>query len=130
MIPQTRQIHETVRIPRLAPFVPTLSESNPSNVSFLIACGCVALCYIFFTYTRWGYELRLVGNARDVASYGRINPRTVNVWVMALDGAVAGLAGVAEVMGYRYRYLDNFSPSWGFKSSFYAGGVFLLGCFP
>ena len=114
MIPQTRQIHETARIPRLAPFVPTLPESNPLNASFLIACGCVVLCYIFLTYTRWGYELRLVGNARDVASYGRINPRTVTVWVMALSGAVAGLAGVAEVMGYRHRYLDSFSSGWGF----------------
>ena len=114
MIPQTPQIHETARIPRLAPFMPVFPESNPLNVSFLIACGCVVLCYIFLTYTRWGYELRLVGNARDVAAYGGINPRTVAVWVMALSGAVAGLAGVAEVMGYRYRYLDNFSSGWGF----------------
>ena len=114
MIPQTRQIHETARIPRLASFVPSLPDSNPLNASFLIACCCVVLCYIFLTHTRWGYELRLVGNARDVASYGRINPRAVTVWVMALSGAVAGLAGVAEVMGYRYRYLDSFSSGWGF----------------
>ena len=127
MIPQTPQIHETARLPRLAPFVPVLPESNPLsffvpilpesnplNVSFLIACGCVVFCYIFLTYTRWGYELRLVGNAQDVASYGGINPRAVTVWVMALSGAIAGLAGVAEVMGYRYRYLDNFSSGWGF----------------
>ena len=114
MIPQTPQIHETARIPRLAFLIPFLPQSNPLNASFLIACGCVVLCYIFLTYTRWGYELRLVGNARDVASYGGINPRIVTVWVMALSGAVAGLAGVAEVMGYRYRYLDNFSSGWGF----------------
>lgn len=114
MIPQTRQIHETARIPRLASFVPSLPDSNPLNTSFLIACGCVVFCYIFFTHTRWGYELRLVGNARDVASYGGINPRAVTVWVMALSGAAAGLAGVAEVMGYRYRYLDSFSSGWGF----------------
>ena len=114
MIPQTRQIHETARIQRLGSFVPSLPDSNPLNASFLIACGCVVLCYIFLTHTRWGYELRLVGNARDVASYGRINPRAVTVWVMALSGAVAGLAGVAEVMGYRYRYLDSFSSGWGF----------------
>ena len=114
MIPQTRQIHETARIPRLASFVPFLPDSNPLNASFLIACGCVVLCYIFLQHTRWGYELRLVGNARDVAAYGGINPRAVTVWVMALSGAIAGFAGVAEVMGYRYRYLDSFSSGWGF----------------
>ena len=114
MIPQTPEIHETARVPRLGSLFPFLPQSNPLNASFLIACGCVVFCYIFLTYTRWGYELRLVGNARDVASYGGINPRAVTVWVMALSGAVAGLAGVAEVMGYRYRYLDNFSSGWGF----------------
>ena len=114
MIPQTPQIHEAAQIPRLASLIPILPQSNPLNVSFLIACVCVVFCYIFLTYTRWGYELRLVGNARDVASYGGINPRAVTVWVMALSGAIAGLAGVAEVMGYRYRFLDSFSSGWGF----------------
>ena len=114
MIPQTQQIHEAARLPRLASLLPVLPQSNPLNVSFLLACGCAVCCYVFLTYTRWGYELRLVGNARDAAAYGGINPGTVTVWVMALSGAVAGLAGVAEVMGYRHRFLDNFSSGWGF----------------
>ena len=33
---------------------------------------------------------------------------------MALSGAVAGLAGVWDVMGYRHRFLDNFSPGFGY----------------
>jgi len=114
MIPQTPPIYEAARLPRLAPVLPFLPQSNPLNVSFLLACGCVVLCYIFLTRTRWGYELRLVGNAPQVAAYGGINPRVVTVWIMALSGAIAGLAGVAEVMGYRYRFLDNFSGGWGF----------------
>lgn len=114
MIPHTRQIHEAARLPRLASLLPILPQSNPLNVSFLLACGFAVCCYIFLTYTRWGYELRLVGNARDAAAYGGINPATVTIWVMALSGAVAGLAGVADVMGYRHRFLDNFSSGWGF----------------
>ena len=114
MIPQTRQIYETAQLPRLDSWIPILPQSNPLNASFLIACGCVVCCYIFLTHTRWGYQLRLVGNARDAAAYGGINPNTVTIWVMAVSGAVAGLAGVAEVMGYRYRFLDNFSSGWGF----------------
>ena len=44
--------------------------------------------------TQYGYELRLVGDAPDVATYGGINVRAVTVWTMALSGAIAGLAGV------------------------------------
>ncbi len=114
MNPQTAPISEAARLPRLAPYFRLLPESNPLNVSFLFACGCVVLCYLFLMHTRWGYELRLVGNAPEVASYGGINPRIVTVWTMAISGATAGLAGVAEVLGYRYRFLDSFSPAWGF----------------
>ena len=114
MIPQTSQIHEAARLPRLSDMFPFLPQISLLDASFLIACTCVVVCYIFLKYTRWGYELRLVGNAPDVAEYGGINPRVVTVWVMALSGAIAGLAGVADVMGYRYRFLDNFSSGWGF----------------
>jgi simple sugar transport system permease protein len=33
---------------------------------------------------------------------------------MAVAGALAGLAGVNEVMGFRYRFLDNFTGGVGF----------------
>lgn len=114
MIPQTSQIHDAAHLPRLAGVLTFLPQSNLLNASFLLACACVILCYIFLKYTRWGYELRLVGNAPEVAEYGGINPRAVTVWVMALSGAIAGLAGVADVMGYRHRFLDGFSSGWGF----------------
>ncbi|MDE0315046.1 MAG: ABC transporter permease [Candidatus Poribacteria bacterium] len=114
MIPQTSQIHDAAHLPRLAGVLTFFPQSNLLNASFLLACACVISCYIFLKYTRWGYELRLVGNAPEVAEYGGINPRAVTVWVMALSGAIAGLAGVADVMGYRYRFLDGFSSGWGF----------------
>lgn len=114
MTPQTSEIYEAARLPRLGGVFPFLPQSNLLDASFLLACACVIFCYIFIKHTRWGYELRLVGNAPDVAAYGGINPGAVTVWVMALSGAIAGLAGVADVMGYRHRFLDNFSSGWGF----------------
>lgn len=114
MIPHTSQIHDTAWFPRLSGVIWFLPESNYLNISFLIACICVLFSYILLQHTRWGYELRLVGNAPEVAEYGGINPRVVTVWVMALSGAIAGLAGVADVMGYRYRFADSFSSGWGF----------------
>jgi simple sugar transport system permease protein len=33
---------------------------------------------------------------------------------MTLSGALAGMVGIGEVMGYRYRYYDGFSDGWGF----------------
>ncbi|MCY4401475.1 MAG: ABC transporter permease [Candidatus Poribacteria bacterium] len=114
MIPHTSKIYENAMLSRLGSYIPYLPKSNLLNDSFVIACVCVVFCHIFLKYTRWGYELRLVGNAPDVAAYGGIKPGVVIIWVMALSGAIAGLAGVSDVMGYRYRFLDSFSSGWGF----------------
>ena len=79
-----------------------------------MALGTVFLCHFLLTRTKWGYEIRLVGNAPDTAMYAGINVLLVVVQTMALSGAIAGFAGVWDVMGYRFRFLDNFSPGFGF----------------
>lgn len=114
MEPQTAEIHDAAKLPKLAVLIPILPKSNLLNASFLISCVVVMMIYILLKYTRWGYELRLVGNSPEVAAYGGINPGTVTIWVMTLSGAIAGMAGMADVLGYHYRYVDSFSPGWGF----------------
>ena len=114
MTPQTAAINESARFQRLGEVIPIISKSNLLNASFFLAIICIIVTYCFLKYSRWGYELRLVGNASDVAAYGGIKPGSVIVWTMALSGAIAGLAGVSDVMGYRHRFLDSFSPGWGF----------------
>lgn len=114
MIPQTPQIYEAARLPRIAAFFPILPTSNPLNITLLLALGSTFFCQFFLTHTQWGYEIRLAGDAPDVANYGGINVRIVTVWALGLSGAIAGLVGVWDVMGYRYRFLDNFSPGFGY----------------
>ena len=114
MTPHTPLIHESAQLPRLSAFSSVFLPSNPVNVTLFIAFGLIGLTQFLLTRTKWGYEIRFVGNAPEVATYGGIDVRRVTVWTMALSGAVAGFAGVWEVMGYRHRFLDNFSPGFGF----------------
>ena len=114
MTPHTPLIHEAAQLPRLSVFWSVFPPSNPVNITLFIAFGLIGLTQFLLTHTKWGYEIRFVGNAPEVATYGGIDVRRVTVWTMALSGAVAGFAGVWEVMGYRHRFLDNFSPGFGF----------------
>jgi general nucleoside transport system permease protein len=114
MIPHTPEITPGARLARIADFLPILPPSNPLNVTLFIALGCVFFSHFLLKHTRWGYEIRLVGNAPETATYAGINVPRITVWTMGLSGALAGLAGVWDVMGYRYRFLDNFSPGFGF----------------
>ena len=114
MTPHTPLIHEAAQLPRLAAFSSVFLPSNPVNITLFFAFGLIGLTQFLLTRTKWGYEIRFVGNAPEVATYAGINVGRVTVWTLALSGAVAGFAGVWEVMGYRYRFLDNFSPGFGF----------------
>ena len=114
MTPHTPLIHEAAQLPRLSAFSSVFLPSNPVNITLFFAFGLIGLTQFLLTRTKWGYEIRFVGNATEVANYAGINVRRVTVWTMTLSGAVAGFAGVWEVMGYRYRFLDNFSPGFGF----------------
>ncbi len=114
MTPHTPLIHESAQLPRLSAFSSVFLPSNPVNITLFFAFGLIGLTQFLLARTKWGYEIRFVGNAAEVAVYAGINVRRVTVWTMVLSGAVAGFAGVWEVMGYRHRFLDNFSPGFGF----------------
>lgn len=114
MIPHTPKIYETAHLPRIATFLGLIPKSNPLNVMFFLALITALLCHFFLKRTQYGYELRLVGDAPEVATYGGINVEAVTVWSMMMSGAIASLAGVWDVMGYRHRFLDNFSPGFGY----------------
>ncbi|MHB8132558.1 MAG: ABC transporter permease, partial [Mobilitalea sp.] len=88
----------------------------PSRLSagFLIAIALVVLMWFLLFKTKWGYEFRHVGQAPHFSTYIGISfPRTI-ISTMAISGAIAGIAGTIEVLGVHHRFLDNFSPGFGF----------------
>jgi simple sugar transport system permease protein len=111
---ETAPIGPGARIPRLARLIPGFPERIPLNVAFLLALFCCALVYFFLWHTKWGYELRATGSNPSAAEYGGISIRKQIVMAMAISGGLAGMVGVNEVLGYRYRYYDSFSDNYGF----------------
>ncbi len=98
----------------LSPFGITFPSRIPLNVAFLLALLAAFLVWVFLWRTKWGYEIRAVGSNPEAAEYGGISVQKQIVLAMALSGALAGMVGVNEVMGYRYRYYHDFSPGYGF----------------
>lgn len=111
---QTVPIGENAQIPRMGQFLPGFPERIPLNVAFLVALVVCLLVYLFLWRTRWGYEIRATGANAAAAQYGGIATGRQIVLAMAISGALAGMVGVNEVLGYRYRYYDSFSTGYGF----------------
>jgi simple sugar transport system permease protein len=91
-----------------------LPERIPLNLAFILALVCCGLVYLFLWRTKWGYELRATGANPSAAEYGGIFVRKQIVIAMTISGALAGMVGINEVLGYRYRYYDGFSDNYGF----------------
>jgi ABC-type uncharacterized transport system permease subunit len=113
-IMQTTEIGGGAHIARLGRFLPGFPERIPLNLAFVLALICCVLVYLFLWRTKWGYELRATGSNPTAAEYGGISIRKQIIIAMTISGSLAGMVGINEVLGYRYRYYDGFSDNYGF----------------
>ena len=113
-IMQTAEIGPGAHIPRISQYIPGMPQFIPLSIAFLLAILMCILVYVFLWKTKWGYELRAVGENPSAAEYGGISPKKQIVIAMTISGGLAGMVAIGEVLGYRYRYYDGFSDGWGF----------------
>ena len=111
---ESAPVGDAAHLARLGRFIPGLPERIPLNVSFILALVACWLVYVLLWKTKWGYEIRATGQNPAAAEYGGISIRKEIVLTMAISGALAGMVGINEVLGYRYRYYDGFSDNYGF----------------
>lgn len=91
-----------------------ITPSNPVHYGIFIAIAVVIITLIILYKTKFGYELRLVGNNEVFAHYGGISKKKVIFWTSLLSGAFCGMAGIVEILGIHGTYKDNFSAGVGF----------------
>lgn len=83
------------------------SDSNTLNFGIVIAAIVVILFYFMEHKTVFGYQSKMTGLNHNFAKYGGVFEKRVMLKTMALSGAIAALAGMCEIFGYKYRYTDN-----------------------
>jgi simple sugar transport system permease protein len=74
------------------------------------------ILFLVFRNTRWGYEIDVAGRNERVAKYaGMATARNILI-VLMVSGAIAGLAGMAEVTGIGHSLQRNLSPGYGYTA--------------
>ena len=104
---QTEVIPEDVWLARLIP-------QTQLTAGLFILIAAAVLMYIFLWKTSMGYQLRAVGANPSAAGTAGIRVKSYMVMAMVLSGGLAALAGVTEVFGKYHRFIEGFSPSFGF----------------
>ncbi|MGC8873836.1 MAG: ABC transporter permease [Chloroflexia bacterium] len=84
------------------------------DLSLPVALVLLGLFWWFMKSTRWGLEMRAIGGNPQAARRNGIPVGKYLVAVMCVGGAIAGLAGMAQVSGYYGLLLANFSRGIGY----------------
>ena len=117
-IPHTYKIAEGARLSRLAEYLNAFGidfpKSNLLNTAILLAIGAAIFVAFLLKRTKLGYEIRSVGFNPTAAECAGISVAKNTVLAMAISGAIAGLAGVNQVMGYKHRFRYGIFEGLGF----------------
>jgi general nucleoside transport system permease protein len=96
----------------------SLPVLGTTRLHFGLVFGIVAvlLYFLMVKYTRWGYELRLIGANPNAAKYAGIHLNRHIIIVMLISGGLAGLAGMSEVSGVTHKLMQGVSPGYGYTA--------------
>lgn len=116
---KTEEIPASGRIPSLNGVVENLGVDVPRGAhlqGFLVGAIVLAvLFYVIIERTRFGFDLRASGLNPFAAQASGVAPKAMVVKAMVLSGAVAGLVGMAQLLGFFHRYTLDFPTGLGFE---------------
>jgi ABC-type uncharacterized transport system permease subunit len=105
-------VSQTVRLPASAELVRIMPPSQLSS-GIYIAVALVAVIWFLLKRTILGYELRAIGLNPTAAENAGIKIDRGIIISLVISGAIAGLGGAVEIMGVHKRFIDGFSPGYG-----------------
>jgi ABC-type uncharacterized transport system permease subunit len=85
-----------------------------THLGLVLAVVAAIILWVVLNKSRWGYEIRLIGDNPRAAEYAGISIKRNIILVMMVSGALAGLAGMSEIMGVVHRLQGAISPGYGY----------------
>ncbi len=99
----------------LSGYLPSFGDSRV-HMGLLVAVVIAVLFYLVLRYSRWGYEIKVIGESQNAARYAGMNVARNMVLVMLISGGIAGITGMIEVSGITHRLQQDISPGYGFTA--------------
>jgi simple sugar transport system permease protein len=95
--------------------LPTILNTR-IHYGLFIGLFFAVIIFWVFRYTKWGYQVRVIGESPSAARYAGMNIAKNIVLVMIFSGGLAGIAGMAEVSGLAHRLQPGISAGYGYTA--------------
>jgi len=106
--PGTAQFSKAAWLPRL--------PGTRFHLGLAFAVVATIFIWVIMKHTKWGYEIRVIGENPTAANYAGINIVRNVILVMVLSGGLAGLAGMSEVAGISHRLQKGLTVGYGYTA--------------
>ncbi|MBN1262234.1 MAG: ABC transporter permease [Anaerolineae bacterium] len=106
--PGTAQFDPSVWLPRLV--------GTRAHLGLIFAIVLALALWFVLNRTRWGFELKIIGENQVAARYLGIGIARNIVLALLLSGALSGLAGACEVTGISRRLQQGLSIGYGYTA--------------
>ena len=111
--PISRAVLESAELPRLLSFI---DPNLRLHFGLFIMLAAVALVWWLLFRSKLGFAFRISGENPDAARYAGIRAGLTIVLAMMIAGALAGLAGAAQISGVLGRATPGFTAGIGFDA--------------
>jgi simple sugar transport system permease protein len=92
----------------------TLLGWGQVHTGIVVALAATALLFAALNYTRWGFQLRVVGGNPEAARRAGLRVGFLLLSAMAIGGALAGLGGVTQLAGTEFKLRPDFLILYGY----------------
>ncbi len=105
--PQSEDIQQSAQLFTLVP-------KTQLTIGIIFAVIAVVLYWLYWSKSKKGFEMNVVGTSNKVARYAGINVEKSIFWSMFVSGGLGGLAGTIEVLGVQHKILEGLSAGLGY----------------
>ena len=95
--------------------LPPLMDRMRVHSGLIIALVCALAAQFMLARSVWGFKLRAVGENAAASRHAGINVNRSLMSVALVSGALAGMAGVSEVVGLKGYLTADLSPGFGYS---------------
>jgi len=94
----------------------TLPKVFGIHMGWIIALILVVLVYILIKYSKFGFEISVLGENPQTARYAGMNVTRTLLLAVIISGGICGLAGMIQATGHEGRLANDISAGLGFTA--------------
>ncbi|MFO7887016.1 MAG: ABC transporter permease [Eubacteriales bacterium] len=109
---------QSLGFPKISSFAESalLPDVLGIHMGWIVTVLTVVLVTVFMNKTKFGYEIKVVGESKDTANYSGIRVNRVVLRGLIISGGICGIVGMMEVSGVNGTLTNHVSAGYGYTA--------------